>query len=81
MIITAEISYYPLSGDIDRPILTFIEELKYQKDITVETGRMSTLVSGDYTKVMSIISDTMGRLMQEYPSVFNLKISNACPVG
>jgi len=81
MIITAEISYYPLFGDIDRPVQSFIEELKYQKDITVETGRMSTLVSGDYTKVMSIISDTMGRLMQEYPSVFNLKISNACPVG
>lgn len=80
MIITAEISYYPLTGDIDNPINSFIEEMRSKKDISVETGRMSTVISGEYNNVMNILSDGMGRLMKEYPSVFNLKVSNACRV-
>ncbi len=80
MIITAEISYYPLSGDIDNPVNSFIEELRSKKDISVETGRMSTIVSGDFEKVMSLLKDSMAKLMKEYPSVFTLKVSNACPV-
>ena len=80
MIITAEISYYPLSGDIHNPIKSFIDELSSVEGISVETGIMSSVVSGEYMKVMSTLTNSMEKLMKEYPSVFNLKISNSCPV-
>ena len=77
MIITVEISYYPLSEDFSTPINTFIQKLSVD-DISIEIGAMSTLLIGEYEKVMKVVSDSMGELMKLYPSVFNIKISNSC---
>ena len=77
MIITIEISYYPLSGDITEPINSFVDKLK-SDDIKVETGIMSSVITGEYDKVMKILNDSMKELMDKYPSVFNIKISNSC---
>lgn len=79
MFVTVEISYYPLVNDIDQPVYSFIEKIKGE-GIIVETGTMSTLVSGDYIKVMDVLTSTMGEIMVKYPSVFNIKLSNACGV-
>ncbi len=77
MIITIEISYYPLSGDITEPINSFVDKLK-SDDIKVETGIMSSIITGEYDKVMKILNNSMKELMDKYPSVFNIKISNSC---
>ncbi len=77
MIITIEISYYPLSDNITEPINSFIDKLK-SDDIKVEIGIMSSVITGEYDKVMKSLNDSMKILMDKYPSVFNIKISNSC---
>jgi uncharacterized protein YqgV (UPF0045/DUF77 family) len=79
MIVTAEISYYPLSDDYVKPVNDFIEQLA-DDTISVKTGSMSSLISGDYFVLMDRLTFVMGELMKKYPSVFNIKLSNACPV-
>jgi len=79
MIISAEISYYPLSDDYTTPIDHFIQALS-KSNIKVETGKMSTTLTGDYNEIMELVTESMDALMQKYPSIFNIRISNACPV-
>ena len=80
MHITVELSYYPLTDAYDKPVLELLELIKNQADISVEVGTMSTLLSGEYDQVMALLNSSMKQLMQKYPSVFNLKIANACEV-
>ncbi|RUA24859.1 MAG: hypothetical protein DSY76_07340 [Bacteroidetes bacterium] len=77
MIITIEISYYPLNGDITEPINRFVEKLKVE-GIKVETGIMSSVITGEFDTVMKSLSKSMKEVMDKYPSVFNIKISNSC---
>lgn len=79
MIVTAEISYYPLAEDFNQPIDEFLQKIN-QTGIDIETGKMSTLISGEYTAVMKVLTIAMEDLFDRYPSVFNLKISNSCVV-
>lgn len=79
MIVTVEISYYPLADNFSKPIDLFISKIS-SPDITVEPGKMSTVLTGDYQKVMAALQQAMGDLMTEYPSIFNIKISNSCPI-
>lgn len=77
MIITLEISYYPLSENFNDLISLFIEKLSSEL-VKVEVGLMSTVVIGEYDEVMKLLTTTMKELMDQYPSVFSIKIANAC---
>lgn len=79
MVITVEISYYPLTKDYGIPISTFIQMIS-EKNISVDIGKMSTIITGEYETIMNLLTESMGELMEKHPSVFNLKISNSCPV-
>jgi uncharacterized protein YqgV (UPF0045/DUF77 family) len=79
MIVTVEISYYPLTESYNAAIDSFIEKLSEHDRITVETGKMSTILIGNYGEFMHVLTQSMGELMEKNPSVFNLKISNSCP--
>lgn len=46
--------------------------------INMETGTMSTSLAGEYDEVMEILTGSMREFMKKYPSVFCIKISNAC---
>jgi uncharacterized protein YqgV (UPF0045/DUF77 family) len=81
MNVTVEISFYPLIADFETAVQALLELLTEKPGITVETGMMSTLVSGKYDEVMALLSRSMKQLMSEYPSVFNIKIANACSIG
>jgi uncharacterized protein YqgV (UPF0045/DUF77 family) len=78
MRIAAEISYYPLKNDFIPPIDSCIEKLQHPQ-LEVVTSMLSTLVIGEYELVMSQIQESMKELMEEHPSVFNIKITNASP--
>ncbi|WP_158870791.1 class I SAM-dependent methyltransferase [Maribellus comscasis] len=78
MEISVEISYYALQGDYNTPVEEFLGTISKNKEITVESGIMSTLISGEYSKVMELLSQSIKPLMEKYPSVFTLKIANAC---
>lgn len=77
MIVSVEISYYPLVDDFREPVNLFVNQIK-DKQITIETGKMSSIITGEYSEVMNILTNTMGDLMNKYPSVFTMKISNSC---
>lgn len=78
MKVNLEISYYPLQNDFIPPIDGFIESLK-NPETQVSVGKLSTLLTGEYLAVMSVLTDSMDKFMKEYPSVFNIKITNAAP--
>lgn len=79
MFVSAEISCYPLSDDFSTPIDHFVEQVR-NSGLKYEAGSMSTVISGEYGAVMDFLNGAMASLMRDYPSVFTLKISNACVV-
>ena len=78
MEITVEISYYVLQEDYNSPVLEFLDEIVENRKVVVETGVMSTVISGEYDEVMLLLVHTIKPFMQKYPSVFSLKVANAC---
>lgn len=78
MEITVEISYYALQEDYNFPVSEFLNKISKNQKITVETGVMSTVISGGYDEVMLLLVQTIKPFMEKYPSVFTLKIANAC---
>ena len=77
---TAEISYYPLNKEFEQPVLDFIKAMEGYGKVKVEPGTMSTLIIGDYDDVMSLLTQTIKPFMEKMPSVFALRITNACKV-
>ena len=78
MFVSAEVSFYPLSDDFTTPIDRFLA-LVEASGLDHDTGAMSTVINGEYEAVMGLLTVAMEGLMDDWPSVFNLKISNACP--
>jgi uncharacterized protein YqgV (UPF0045/DUF77 family) len=78
MEITVEIGYYPLMKDYEKPVERFIEKLAGNKKITLESGTMSSLLTGNYDDVMELLNRQLKPFLEKYPSVFTLKISSAC---
>ena len=78
MEITAEISYYSLTGDYHTPVKEFLDTLTGNGIIAIEPGMMSTIITGEYDHVMHLLTETIRPFMERYPSVFVLKIANAC---
>lgn len=78
MEITVEIGYYPLMDDYEKPVGNFIEKLAENKKITIEYGTMSSLLTGRYEDVMELLNRQLKPWLEKHPSVFTLKISNAC---
>lgn len=78
MNVSLEISYYPLMEGYSDAVKEFIRLLENHKNITLESGTMSSTVYGEYKVVMDLLTQSLKPLMEQYPSVFVLKISNAC---
>ena len=78
MEISVEISYYALQDDYNTPVLEFLGKIDRQPGISIESGMMSTLITGEYNTVMTLLVQILEPLMEKYPSVFTLKIANAC---
>lgn len=78
--ITVEISYYILAEDYGNPVKEFLSALNGNEHIRIEPGVMSTMIAGDYDDVMRLLTETIRPFIEKYPSVFVLKIANACHV-
>jgi uncharacterized protein YqgV (UPF0045/DUF77 family) len=59
MIITIEISHYPLKDHYEDDIIDFIHRIKTYDDIVVVTNPMSTQVKGEFSLVFSILKDEL----------------------
>ncbi|MGE4586691.1 MAG: hypothetical protein AB7D05_05050 [Mangrovibacterium sp.] len=78
MEITVEISYYVLAEDYRKPVREFLDAIRGKQSVLVEAGTMSSLVTGEYKTVMCLLQEKMNLVLEKYPSVFTLKIANAC---
>jgi len=78
MIISVEISYYAFQQDYFEVVGQFISEIEKNKNVEMKTGDMSSIVSGEYESVLNLLQKEMKPFLEKYPSVFLLKISNAC---
>lgn len=78
MEITVEISYFPLMETHQQPVDEFIAAINNNNKITIETGMMSSLLTGPYEAIMELLHREMKPFMEKYPSVFTLKLSNSC---
>ncbi|MDX1667441.1 MAG: YkoF family thiamine/hydroxymethylpyrimidine-binding protein [Saprospiraceae bacterium] len=66
---TVEISMYPLTRDFTGPIIDFIDRLNAYEDLSVETNRLSTQVSGDYERVMDALRIEMRKSLERDETV------------
>lgn len=55
MHVAVELSLYPLTENFIPPILDFIERLKAQPGLSVDTNSMSTQVSGEFDAVFDAL--------------------------
>ncbi len=78
MEITLEISYYPLQNEYDKPVSEFIEQLSKFPNIQINTGIMSSLITGEYSAVMDALKEAMLPFLEKYPSVFRMSVASAC---
>lgn len=81
MIITLEISLYPLNGQYDKEIMDFIDAMQQHPDIRVEVGTMSTLLTGAYDPLMEVVSKELKQFFTNHTAVSIIKISNGCLVN
>lgn len=56
MIVTIELSLYPLNDSFDVHILNFIKRLRTYPELAVYSNPISTYIKGDLSTVMSILA-------------------------
>ncbi len=76
MKISVEISYYPLTEEYIQPIKSFIERLREDEHLVVNTNGMSTQVFGEYDQVFSTITREIKKSFELPHSIFVMKIIN-----
>ncbi len=69
MIVTAELSLYPLSNEYESPIIELIQSLKKYPGLMVYTNAMSTQIKGEYGDVMKALSEHVYPAFQNPNSV------------
>lgn len=80
MIVTVEMSLYPLQEGYREEIMNFLEQIQSIPGIGVETNSMSTLISGDYDAIMQLLHEKIRPVFNDMKAVFIIKISNGCLV-
>jgi len=65
MIITAEISLYPLNSNYEDTIINFIKGIKSYPTIEVYTNAMSTQITGDWSEVMRALELELGKVYEQ----------------
>ena len=76
MIISAEISYYPLKDKYLMPIQQFIDNLGAYNELFVRPNGMSTHVVGDYEQVFVALTTEIKKAFEVPDSVFVIKLLN-----
>jgi len=68
MIITAEISLYPLQEDYKEQVIQFIKSMNAHDRLIVRTTAMSTYVAGQYEDVMHMLTVELKQLFLTLPN-------------
>lgn len=74
MVITVEISMYPFQQKYRDLIQDFVKKLRTQTDLRVTAGPTSTVVVGEYARVMACLTELLAWSYEEHGrSVFVAK--------
>lgn len=65
MMLSVELSYYPLADDFKPPIRELIDRLQ-NSDVDVRPNGLSTHLFGEYEQVMKVLTDAMQWSFQTY---------------
>lgn len=55
--LTIELSFYPLTREYEQRVIDFIHRLRQHTGVRLQTGGMSTLISGDHDTVFDLLRD------------------------
>jgi len=80
MIVTVEMSLYPLQEAYGEKIMHFLEKIQSVTGINMQTNSMSTLITGDYDTIMQMLQEEIRSVFHDQKAVFIIKISNGCLV-
>jgi len=81
MKITAEISLYPIHERYNKDIFQFIEQLHANENILTETNVMSTILTGEYDEILTLLNYELKAVFTNQKAVCILKLSNGCLVN
>ena len=66
MRVTAELSLYPLAGDVEAPVWAFIENIIASNRCSVATNSMSTQVTGESADVFDSVRQALETSYEAY---------------
>jgi len=69
VIVTAELSLYPLASEYEASIIQFIQVLKQEEDITVHTHAMSSYVKGESQKVFDAVHKALLKVNEKTETI------------
>lgn len=66
MRVTAELSLYPLAGDVEQPVWVFIEDIIATNCCSVATNSMSTQITGESQDVFDCVRSALESSYAEF---------------
>jgi len=81
MIVSAQVSIYPLRQDRLTPAITAVSETLRAAGLRPDVGAMSTTVTGEAAAVFGALQEGFVRAAATGHVVMTVTISNACPVS
>jgi len=80
MTTSMELSLYPIGEYAIGPIIDEFIGVLEESNLTVNMGHMSTIITGDSSKLFTALEKAYTMVAEKYGIVLVCKISNACPV-
>jgi uncharacterized protein YqgV (UPF0045/DUF77 family) len=80
MVISAQVSLYPLRQERLSPAIQAVRETLTAAGLQPQSGPMSTLVMGEAVTVFAALQEAFARAAALGAVVMTVTVSNACPV-
>jgi uncharacterized protein YqgV (UPF0045/DUF77 family) len=80
MVISAQISIYPLRQEHLSPAIEVVRKALAVRDLQPEIGPMSTVVTGEVEAVFAALQEAFAQAAATGHVVMTITVSNACPV-
>jgi uncharacterized protein YqgV (UPF0045/DUF77 family) len=81
MTVSALISLYPLRQERLSPAIDALRRVLEREGLAPQVGPMSTLVSGDASRVFAALRAGFEQAAAAGPVAMNVTVSNACPLA
>lgn len=80
MLISAQISVYPLRQDHLSPAIRVVQKALEDRGLQPQVGPMSTLVTGKVEDLFAALQEAFSQAATTGHVVMTMTVSNACPI-